>query len=135
MTAADFRRMALGLSGAIESAHMGHPDFRAGGRIFATLRADMRHGMVKLTPLQQTRFVRASPQSFAPENGAWGLQGATAVTFAAADEESVGAALTLAWQNVSQKQRASRKAAPRDTARPAHRKRKARARTPRARRR
>src|SRR5688572_29037591 len=38
MTAAAFRRIALGMSGAVEGAHMGHPDFRTGvgGRIFAT---------------------------------------------------------------------------------------------------
>jgi hypothetical protein len=33
----DFRRIALSLEGAEESAHMGSPDFRVGGRIFATL--------------------------------------------------------------------------------------------------
>ena len=37
MTATRFRRMALGMEGAIESAHMCHPDFRVNGRIFATL--------------------------------------------------------------------------------------------------
>ena len=33
----DFRRLALGLDGAEKSSHMGSPDFRVGGRIFATL--------------------------------------------------------------------------------------------------
>jgi len=37
MTAADFRRIALSFEGAEESSHMGSPDFRIGGRIFATL--------------------------------------------------------------------------------------------------
>jgi hypothetical protein len=31
MTADDFRRLALSMHGAIESAHMGHPDFRRVG--------------------------------------------------------------------------------------------------------
>ena len=62
MKANDFRRIALGLSGAIEKAHMGHPDFRANGRIFATLHADMKTGMVKLTPDEQTTFMRAHPE-------------------------------------------------------------------------
>lgn len=35
--AEDFRRMALSLEGAEEGSHMGSPDFRVGGRIFATL--------------------------------------------------------------------------------------------------
>ena len=46
MNAKDFRRIALGLEGVIESAHMGHPDFRVSGRIFATLHADMQFGMI-----------------------------------------------------------------------------------------
>jgi len=33
----DFRRIALSLPGAEESSHMVQPDFRVGGRIFATL--------------------------------------------------------------------------------------------------
>ena len=37
MTANDFRKLALSLADAIESAHMDHPDFRVGGKIFATL--------------------------------------------------------------------------------------------------
>jgi len=37
MTAAEFRRIALRLPEAIEASHGGHPDFRVGGKIFATL--------------------------------------------------------------------------------------------------
>ena len=37
MTANDFRKLALSFPEAIESAHMRHPDFRVGGKIFATL--------------------------------------------------------------------------------------------------
>ena len=101
MTANDFRRIALGMTDAIESAHMGHPDFRANGKIFATLHADDRHGMVKLTPDQQREFVRAHPEAFRPENGAWGRQGCTRVLLAAVDEDTLGEAMTLAWQNSS----------------------------------
>ena len=54
MTPDGFRRVALGLEGASESAHHGHPDFRVGGRIFATLGyPDRKWGMVNLTPDQQ----------------------------------------------------------------------------------
>src|SRR5262245_23589354 len=90
--------MALALDGAVEAAHMGHPDFRAHGRIFATLRSDGLHGMVKLTPEQQERFI-AESNAFMPESGAWGRQGCTRVALADADEEAVGEALTLAWRN------------------------------------
>jgi len=37
MTPNEFRELALNFPEAIESAHMRHPDFRVGGRIFATL--------------------------------------------------------------------------------------------------
>jgi hypothetical protein len=99
MKADDFRCIALGMTGAVEGAHMGHPDFRVGGRIFATLHPDAQWGMVKLTPEQQREFVTSCPDVFEPEKGAWGLQGCTAVRLSAADEETIGEALTLAWRN------------------------------------
>ena len=67
MTADDFRRIALGLEGAIEGAHMGHPDFRINNRIFATLRQDNEWGMVVLLPEQQVTFVRENPGTFVVE--------------------------------------------------------------------
>ena len=101
MTATDFRRIALGMEGAVEGAHMSHPDFRVNGKIFATIHADNRQGMVKLTPEQQERFIREQPAMFHPAAGAWGRQGCTMVTFAVAKDEVVGEAMTLAWQNLS----------------------------------
>lgn len=99
MIADDFRRIALGQEGAIESSHMGHPDFRANGRIFATLHPDDEWGMVKLTPEQQKEFVRANPTTFAPENGAWGRQGCTKVRLDSVDEATVRAAMEFAWES------------------------------------
>ena len=99
MTADDFRRIALGMDDAIESAHMGHPDFRVNGRIFATLHTGGESGMVKLTPDQQRTFVQDHPTAFEPEAGAWGRQGCTAVTLDAVDEDVLGEAITLAWRN------------------------------------
>jgi hypothetical protein len=37
MTPDEFRRLALALPEAVESEHMGHPDFRVRKKIFATL--------------------------------------------------------------------------------------------------
>jgi hypothetical protein len=113
ITARDFRRIALGMKDAIEGAHMGHPDFRVNGRIFATLHADNEWGMVKLTPDQQERFLREVPKAFKPESGAWGRQGCTAVRLDAVDEDTLGEALTLAWQNTSRSGVARRSARPR----------------------
>jgi hypothetical protein len=98
MTPNQFRRIALGMSGASEGAHMAHPDFRVNGKIFATLSPDNKSGMVKLTPEQQEEFMRANPGMFVPASGAWGRQGCTMVALAAADEATVGEAMTLAWQ-------------------------------------
>jgi hypothetical protein len=101
MNAADFRRIALGLSDAVEAAHMGHPDFRVNGRIFATIHPDHEYGMVRLTPDQQQHFMTEHPSVFAPENGAWGRQGCTRVRLGAVDEDLLGEAMTLAWQNTA----------------------------------
>jgi len=100
MNAAGFRRIVLGLAGVIEASHMGHPDFRVGGRIFATLTADETTGMVKLPVDQQARFLSAD-SAFRPASGAWGLQGSTLIDLRTADEEVVGEAATIAWQNAS----------------------------------
>jgi hypothetical protein len=103
MRADDFRRMALALDGVLESAHMGHPDFRLGKRIFATLHTGDRFGMVGLTPEQQRELIDEHPGMFSPEAGAWGRAGSTRVYLSDAEEEIVGAALTLAWQNAARK--------------------------------
>jgi hypothetical protein len=119
----DFRRIALGMKGAVEGAHMGHPDFRVNNRIFATLRNHDMLGMVVLSPDEQQRFVRDHPSAFEPESGAWGRSGCTRVRFSGVDEDTLGEAMTLAWRTA-----ASRPAArQRKAARPAKgRKRRAR---------
>ena len=107
----DFRRMALGMADAVEREHMGHPDFRApgpAGRIFATIHHGHESGGLMLTPEQQERFLRECPDAFQPAAGAWGRAGATTVRFAAADEETVGEVMTVAWQNAVSKGPAKR---------------------------
>lgn len=95
----DFRRIALSFEGAEERAHMGHPDFRVGGKIFATLAApDDRHGMVALMPEQQEDFLALAPEAFRPAAGAWGRQGSTLVRLDAVGEDLLEAALAAAWQ-------------------------------------
>ena len=49
MTADEFRSQALSLPETSEGAHMGHPDFRVGGKIFATLGPKEDWGIVKVT--------------------------------------------------------------------------------------
>jgi hypothetical protein len=104
MTSNHFRRIALGMAGAVEGAHMDHPDFRAAnGRIFATLNEDHTRGMASLTPEQQAEFMKRAPDVFVPAAGAWGRGGSTMIVLAQADAEMVGEAVTLAWQSASAK--------------------------------
>ena len=103
MTARSFRHLAIAMEGAVEGAHMDHPDFRVNGRIFATLKHDLKTGMVVLTPEHHQRFVHERPDAFEPESGAWGRQGCTRVHLSAVDDETLGEAMTLAWQNIVRK--------------------------------
>ncbi len=100
MTSQAFRRLALSMPDACEGFHMGHPDFRVNGKIFATVSyPDEAWGMVKLMPEQQKVFVSTEPEVFMPARGAWGRSGATNVHLRSAKVRSLRAALTAAWQN------------------------------------
>jgi hypothetical protein len=101
MTADEFRALALSLPEASEGAHMGHPDFRVRGKIFATLGPGEEWGMVKLTPDLQASFVGTEPQVFQPIAGGWGRRGATRVLLEAAEELTVRQALVAAWRNTA----------------------------------
>jgi hypothetical protein len=110
MTASDFRRIALSLEGAEEGSHMGSPDFRVGGRIFATLAAQNQgYGNLMLDPDQQAAFVDEQPDVFLPIPGGWGRNGATHLRLSAANEDLVYGALQTAWKLRLEKNRAARK--------------------------
>jgi len=99
MTVTDFRRIALSLEGAEESSHMGAPDFRVGGRIFATLASEKQgYGNLMLTPELQEEFVRELPEVFLPVHGGWGKSGATHIRLAQANEDVLTGALRAAWK-------------------------------------
>src|ERR1700736_6442413 len=99
MNAKDFRRIALSLEGAEEGSHMGAPDFRVGGRIFATLASEAQgYGNLMLTPEQQAAFVEELPEIFLPIHGGWGRMGATHIRLAAASEDVLLGALQTAWR-------------------------------------
>ena len=101
MTADEFSEIALSFPEAEERSHMNHPDFRVGGKIFATLAPGLTEGMAKLTPEQQQNFLRMEPSSFEPASGAWGVKGATMIRLANADEGAVREALHAAWRNTA----------------------------------
>ncbi len=100
ITADEFRRLALSFPDTIESEHMGHPDFRTNGKIFATLPYD-GHGMVKLSPTDQTRFVDPETETFMPARGAWGRQGSTIVNLKLVSKSALQDAMRKAWENIA----------------------------------
>ena len=78
---------------------MGAPDFRVGGRIFATLASESQgYGNLMLTPEQQAAFVRELPDVFLPVAGGWGRNGATHIRLSAASEDVLEGALRTAWK-------------------------------------
>ena len=81
---------------------MDHPDFRVGGKIFATLSSDLTKGMASLTPELQVDYV-AMDASFHPASGAWGRKGSTMITLATAKPQAVRSALAAAWELRMQK--------------------------------
>jgi len=99
MTTASFRKLALSLSGVVEHAHMGHPDFRIGGKIFATL-GYPRAGWAALvlTPYDQDVLVKMHPRAFIPVTGKWGEQGATNIVLRYATAATVSSALNAAYE-------------------------------------
>lgn len=100
MTPEQFRKLALSVLGAEESSHHRHPDYRLGGKVFATLGfPDETRAMVKLTPAQQAEFIHDYPQVFTPASGAWGRQGCTSVLLRKATKAVMQQAIEAARQN------------------------------------
>jgi hypothetical protein len=98
LTAANFRRIALRLPEAVEGSHFGNPDFRVGGKIFATLSlASEGYGVLLLTPEQQAGMVEDEPSIFSPVPGGWGRKGSTRVLLAKVAPDILEAALRTAW--------------------------------------
>lgn len=107
MTADQFRKLALSFENTSEQSHMSHPDFRTGGKVFATLGyPDDDWAMVKLNPDQQQELVDAEPKVFSPVKGQWGKRGATNIRLKMATKATVMPALEAAWLNVRRKSEA-----------------------------
>jgi hypothetical protein len=125
----DFRRIALSLEGAEESSHMGSPDFRVAGRIFATLAAaKLGYGNIMITPDQQASFSGEMPEVFIPVKGGWGRNGATHVRLDLANEDLLTGALHTAWKlriekNAKTDKKGSPRIKPRRANSPSHKKR------------
>lgn len=90
---------------------MNHPDFRVGGRIFATL-GYPRAGWatVALRPEDPAAVVAIQPKAFVPVKGKWGEQGATNIILRYATVPTVRDALEAAHEARVRKTKAGRTA-------------------------
>lgn len=104
MTAEEFRKLALSLPEAVESSHVGHPDFRVRNKIFATLGyPNESYGVLMLTPEEQQKAISSNSAAFSPVNGAWGRRGNTLVLLGAIDVKALRDWMTLAWRKYAPK--------------------------------
>lgn len=88
---------------------MAHPDFRVGGKIFATLGyPSERFGVVLLSPQDQDLLVRDYPTIFKAVQGSWGAAGATTIQLRLARKRPVEYALEAAWRRRAPKRLAAR---------------------------
>ncbi|MGH9729609.1 MAG: MmcQ/YjbR family DNA-binding protein [Candidatus Acidiferrales bacterium] len=89
---------------AVEGHHFGSPDFRVGGKIFATLALEKEgYGVLLLTPEQQAGMVGDAPAIFSPVPGGWGRKGSTRVRLAKVAPDMLEEALKLAWRRKASK--------------------------------
>jgi hypothetical protein len=99
----DVRQAALALPGVTEQDHHGRPSFRAGGRIFATIRSGEDRAMVKLPLEEQAALLASGPATFEPAAGSWGARGSTLVRLSLADAAELAELVALAWLQVARK--------------------------------
>ena len=94
----DVRALALMLPEAVPGAHSGNPDFRVGGRVFATLWVEEARVVLRLAPAVQAALCEADADLFTPIDGAWGRRGWTNLDLDPCAEETLRAALLAAWR-------------------------------------
>ena len=97
----DVRAIALLLPEALMGAHRGNPDFRVGGRVFATLWEEEERVVLRLPPEHQAVLCEAEPDLFSEIPGAWGRRGWTNLDLDACDAETLRGALLAAWRTTA----------------------------------
>ncbi len=94
----DVRALARMLPETVAGAHSGNPDFRVGGRIFATLWVEEARVVLRLSPEIRDALCEAEPDLFTPVEGAWGRRGWTSLDLDACEEDVLRDALLAAWR-------------------------------------
>lgn len=99
-TAAQLRRIALALDGAVEFPHFDRAAFKT-RRIFVTLAPDGKTANLMYSPEDQALKCTVQPEAFAPMAGGWGRMGVTTVRLAKVSVAELEAAVRLAWEKAS----------------------------------
>ena len=92
-----FRKLVLDCPEVVAGAHQNHPDFRHGGRVFASIQPDGETVMLKL-PLGTQQQLLADHAAFRPASGAWGRAGCTLVALRQIALGELRDAVFDAWQ-------------------------------------
>jgi hypothetical protein len=100
-TAAQARRVFLDQPEAEEKSHMGHPDFRVGGKIFATLWPDRNVAIVRLSVADQTGALQMNPEALSLKY--WGKSPYLEVDLQRANVALLRALAQAAWRNTAPK--------------------------------
>ena len=108
------RPLALALAETSESSHMGTPDFRVRGKIFATARFDGPRAVLKAPLHIQDALIAQNPEAFSLIPG-WGKYGWTFVETDKIDADLLRDLLDLAWRQVAPKRLAAAHAASSET--------------------
>ncbi len=104
------RAFACGMPETAESSHMGTPDFRIRGKIFATGRTDGPRAVLKLPLHIQEAMLATHPDAFSLTPG-WGRHGWTFVETDKIDAQLLEDLLNLAWRQIAPKTLAAAHAA------------------------
>jgi len=104
MTHDEFAALALSLSGVEEGTHFGKRDFRASGKVFASLPVPTTAN-IGFTPDQQQLMLEVHGDLYTPLAKSWGARGWTALDLTRAEAGRVLSALTMARDNVLAKKK------------------------------
>jgi hypothetical protein len=105
LTQEDVRRLALALPDSSEGAHMGHPDFRVGKKIFASLPPDGCTVALKIMPADLDLLVASDPATF---RDVWGGRW-LGVSLDRVTRPVLRRLLTESWRMTAPKSSASRR--------------------------
>ena len=103
VTPAAFEKIALSLPETAAASHFDVPDFRVGGKIFATAGRIDGRAVLRLTRDQQQMLCESEPDMFHPVESAWGRKGWTNMVLATTDVKTAKSALWMAWKNAAPK--------------------------------